>query len=85
VNNEQINIKEYEQSLQLLEAIRKRVEDGEVLSLIVMCEMANGDMQGGTTATQNQFAVAGYMLAWALRRLGFTQFDDVRMMLKGLQ
>ena len=80
-DNEQLNIKEYQESLQLLEAIKKDVENGSVLSVLILCEMADGSMKGGTTATQHQFAVAGYMLTWALRRLGFTTFEDIRMML----
>ncbi len=81
-DHEQLNIKEYRQALDLLEVIRKQVESGEVMSVLAICERVDGEMEGGTTATQNQFAVAGYMLTWAIRRLGFTNFDDVRMMLK---
>jgi hypothetical protein len=80
-DNEQLRIKEYDQAMSILDLARGKVERGEVVSMLMLCEMADGTMEGCTTATQNQFAVAGYMVTWALRRLGFTQFDDVRMML----
>jgi hypothetical protein len=82
MNVNELNIKEHSQALQLLDDFKQKVEAGEIMSLIVICEGTDGSMMGGTTATQNQFAVAGYMLSWAMRRLGFTTFDDVRMMAK---
>jgi hypothetical protein len=82
-NDEQLNIKEYAQALELLEIIKKDVEEGDIMSVLIVCERTDGQMQGGCTATQNQYAMAGYMLTWALKRLGFTSFNDVRMMLEG--
>lgn len=78
MSDEQLRIKEYSQALDLLEDFKKEVEAGNVMSLVIVAECTNGDMRGGTTATQNVYAVAGYMLAWALRRMSFTTFDDVR-------
>ena len=77
-DNEQLNIREYKQSLELLDHFRKRIESGEILSMLIVCEQADGSMCGGTTATQNQFAVAGYMQLWAMRRLGMVGYDDLR-------
>ena len=81
IYNEQLRIKEFHQAMDAIETLKKQVEAGEILSVLVVCERTDGEMQGVTTATQNTFAVAGYMLTWALRRLGFTNFNDVRMML----
>jgi hypothetical protein len=78
-----LNVKEYDQAIQLLDDFKRRVEEGEIISLLVICEGTDGGMLGGCTATQNQFSVAGYMLTWAIRRLGFTSFDDVRMVIAG--
>ena len=80
--NEQFQIKEFDQAISVLDAIRQGVEAGEIMSLTVVCETTDGQMRGACTATQNQFAVAGYMLTWALRRLGFAQHDDVRAFIK---
>lgn len=74
----QLGIVEYRQALELLEHFRERVERGEIMSVLIMCEMSDGSMSGGCTATQNVFGIAGLALAWAMRRLGFTSFDDVR-------
>jgi hypothetical protein len=82
MNLGELNIKEHEQAQQLLEDFKRRISSGEVMSLLIIAEGTDGSMMGGTTSTQNQFAVAGYMLSWAMRRLGFTTFDDVRMMAK---
>jgi hypothetical protein len=79
-SNEQLNISEFKEALDLLDAVREGVQRGEIMSVMVICEKTDGDLCGGNTATQNQFTVAGYMLTWALRRLGFTQFQDVRKM-----
>lgn len=83
MNNDQINIKEYQEAKDLIKELSDRVDRGEILSMLVLSEMTSGDMLGATTSTQNQFAVAGYMVLWAMRRLGLTTFDDVRMMMMG--
>lgn len=79
-NNEQLNIREFGQAVDLLDQFKGMVERGEVMSVLVICEGTDGSIFGGTTGTQNQYTLAGAMLSWALRRLGFTRFDDVRMM-----
>ena len=79
--NEQLRINEFHQAMDAIETLKKQVEAGEIMSVLMVCERTDGEMQGITTSTQNTFAVAGYMLTWALRRLGFTSFNDVRMML----
>jgi len=68
---QEFQIKEYGESMALIDELRKQVEAGEVLSVLFVAERTDGDLWGGCTSTQNVFALAGYMLAWALRRLGF--------------
>lgn len=82
-SRDQLNISEFRESLDLLSAIREGVERGEIMSIVVVCELTDGSLCGGTTATQNQFAVAGYLIKWAMRRLGFADHNDVRAMLGG--
>ena len=41
------------------------------MSLLLISERVDGTMWGGCTSTQNVFQVAGAMLSWALRRMGF--------------
>jgi hypothetical protein len=73
---EEFQIKEYREALELIEELRKQVEAGEVMSVLFVAERTDGQMWGGCTTTQNVFTVAGYMLAWALRRIGFIQKDE---------
>lgn len=82
MTNDQLKIVEYEQAKDLLSYFTEKVEAGEIMSLTIVSELTDGNMCGGTTDTQNQYAVAGYMLAWALRRLGFVDHGDVRMMME---
>ena len=82
MSKSQLNIAEYEQAQDLLGYFKEKVEAGEIVSMLVMVELADGNMCGGTTDTQNQYTTAGYMLTWALRRLGFADHDDVRMMME---
>lgn len=70
-----LKIKEYDQAIKLLDDIRAEVEAGNVMSVTIACETTGGELYGGCTATQNRFAVAGYMLAWAMERLGFANTD----------
>lgn len=67
-----MRIKEYDQAVKLLDDIRAEVEAGNILSVTIVCETTSGDLYGGCTATQNKFSVGGYLLAWAMDRLGFT-------------
>lgn len=67
----EFQIKEYTESLQLLEDLRAKVEEGEVMSILAVSEMSDGSMGGWSTSTQNIFAISGYMLAWAMLRMGF--------------
>jgi hypothetical protein len=83
MDNDQLRIREYEQALELIEAIKQDVLNGEILSVLIVCERSDGQMQGGTTATSNQYALCGYMFKWALNRMGFTTFSDVRNMIMG--
>lgn len=71
-------IKEYDQAIELLTTVLKEVEQGNIMSVLLLAETTDGAMFGATTATQNQFAVGGFMIAWALRRMGFTTFDDIK-------
>jgi hypothetical protein len=73
---EQFQIKEYRQSLELLDDLRARVERGEVLSILAVCELSGGDMAGLCTATDNVYALFGYALSWTMRRMGFVNERD---------
>lgn len=66
-------IKEYDEALQLIEELRAQVEAGEVMSVLFVAERTDGQMWGGCTSTQNVFALGGYMLSWALKRMGFVR------------
>jgi hypothetical protein len=68
---EEFRIKEYDQALKLIEDLRRQVEAGEILSVLFVAERVDDTMYGACTATQNVFAVAGYMLGWAMKRIGF--------------
>ncbi len=67
----ELNLKEYKEGGDLLEAFRVRLEAGELMSLLIVAERADGQMEGGCTTTQNVFTLAGYMLYWILQRIGF--------------
>lgn len=69
---EEFRIKEYDQAIKLLDDIKAEVEAGNILSVTVACETTSGDLFGGCTACQNVFQIAGYMIAWALERMHFT-------------
>lgn len=73
MENEQLQIKEYRQAMELLDYFKQRIESGEVMSMLIICEMTSGEMAGGTTATQNVYSLAGYMMTWLMRRLGFVE------------
>lgn len=68
---EQFQIKEYAESLQLLDELRAKVESGEVMSILAVSEMADGSMGGWSTSTQNVYSLYGYLLSWAMMRMGF--------------
>jgi hypothetical protein len=76
-----LKIQQFDESMQLLDYTREKLLQGEIMSLLIISELTSGDMEGSTTATENVFGVAGYMMAWAMRRMGFTQFRDVRKMI----
>jgi hypothetical protein len=76
--SKEFQIKEYDEALQLIEALREQVEAGEVLSVLFVSERTDGQMWGGCTSTQNVFALCGYMVYWALQRMGFVCNDAVR-------
>ena len=63
--------REYDDALEMLEEMKKKVENGEIISVLILAEQVDGCMFGSTTHTQNVFAVAGYMMLWAMKRLGF--------------
>lgn len=68
---QEFRIKEYDEALKLIDELREQVEAGEVMSVLFVSERTDGQMWGGCTSTQNVFALAGYMFAWAFRRMGF--------------
>lgn len=66
-------IREYDQAIELLDDMRKKVESGEIMSLLIMAERTDGCMEGACTASQQVFSMAGYMISWAMRRMGFVE------------
>jgi hypothetical protein len=68
---EEFQIKEYKESVQLLDDLRERVERGEVLSLLAVMELTDGTMAGVSTSTANVYALYGYLMSWGLLRMGF--------------
>jgi hypothetical protein len=68
---EEFQIKEYSESLRLIEDLREQVEAGEVMSVLFIVERTDGTLWGGSTSTQNVFQLAGAMFSWAMRRMGF--------------
>ena len=74
---EQFQIKEYAEALQLLDDLRAKVESGEVMSVLAVSELVDGSMGGWCTSTQNIFAISGYMLAWAMMRMGFVRDEKL--------
>ncbi len=68
---EHLRIKEYDQAIKLLDDVRAEVEAGNIMSIAIVCETTGGEMFGGCTASQNKFALAGYMIAWAMDRMDF--------------
>jgi hypothetical protein len=75
---EQFQIKEYAESLQLLDELRAKVESGEVMSILAVSEMADGSMGGWSTSTQNVYALYGYLLSWAMLRMGFVWDEKLK-------
>lgn len=75
---EQFRIKEYAESLQLLDDLRAQVESGEIMSILAVSEMADGTMRGWSTSTQNVYALYGYFLSWAMIRMGFVHDERLK-------
>lgn len=75
---EQLQIKEYAESLQLLDELRAKVEAGEVMSILAVSEMVDGSMGGWSTSTQNVYALYGYLLSWAMLRMGFMWSEKLK-------
>jgi hypothetical protein len=73
---EELRIKEYGEAVKLLDELRKMVEDGEVMSVLAVVEMADGGMGGMSTATSNVYALYGYLLSWAMIRMGFSHVEE---------
>jgi hypothetical protein len=69
--SEEFRIKEYDEMTALLDDYRKKLEEGNIISLLIMAERTDGQMEGGSSQTQNVFSVCGYALFWAMRRMGF--------------
>lgn len=72
-----LNLKEYDEMIELLDHVRADVEAGQLISILILSERVDGDLQGGCTSIQNAFAVAGYMLTWALHRIGFVRHENI--------
>lgn len=75
---EEFRIKEYDQAIKLIDELRGQVEAGEILSVLFLCERTDGHMWGGCTATQNVFSMCGYMMMWALKRIGFVHDETLK-------
>ena len=75
---ESYQIREYREALALLDYLKERVERGEVMSILAVCEDTDGTMSGSCTATQNTYAVFGYLLSWAMIRMGFVQDEKLK-------
>ncbi len=69
----ELMIKEYGEAIQLLEDLKKKVEAGELMSILAVGELTSGDMYGACTSSQNVFAMAGYMFSWSMMRMGFVR------------
>lgn len=68
---DELKIVEYEQGVKLLDDIRRELDAGEIMSIVIIAETTGGEVWSGCTRTQNVFMLAGAMLAWACSRLGF--------------
>ena len=75
----QYKIKEYDEALELIAELKRQVEAGEIMSVLCVTERTDVLMGGSCTSTQNVFAVGGYMMCWALKRMGFVQDDELRV------
>ena len=69
--------REYRECLELVTDLHGRVEKGEVVSILVVTEDSDGLMSGSSTSTENKYALFGYVLRWAMVRMGFV-CEDVK-------
>ena len=75
---ENFRIKEYDESIQLLDELRGQVERGEVMSILAIAERTDGGMQGSSTGTSNVYGLFGYMFSWGMMRMGFIQDEKLK-------
>ena len=74
----ELRIKEYDQAVELLDDLRRRLDLGEIMSILAVVECADGGMSGSCTATQNVYALYGYALSWAMARMGFLHSEELK-------
>ena len=75
---DEFQIKEYRESIQLLDDLRARVESGEIMTILAVAEMTDGSMAGWYTSTLNVFAMCGYIMSVAMIRMGFVQDEKLK-------
>lgn len=63
--------KNKEKVVELARGLVARAESGEIQSLCYVAERADGFYETGSTALENEFAVAGNLLSMGMRLMGF--------------
>ncbi len=58
--------------LQILDGLRQRAESNELLQLFIVIEDAEG-FSAEWSGSEDRFAIAGFVLASALTRMGFVR------------
>ncbi len=75
---EHMRIKEYDQSVKLLDQLREELDKGNIMSILIVAETTGGELWSGCTKTQNVYMLAGGLMSWAMTRLGFENNTQYR-------
>ena len=62
-------------ALEVLEDARKMVEEGKIVSVLIVVEEANGTITSTYQGTEDRFAQGGKLIKLGLSRLGFRSND----------
>ena len=65
------SVKVKKDALDILESVRKLVEEGKIVSVLIVVEEANGSITSHYQGIEDRFSQAGKLIRLGLRRLGF--------------
>jgi hypothetical protein len=60
-----------EKVIEMAKSLVAKAECGEIQSFCYVAERADENYESGSTALENEFAVAGYLMSMGMRLMGF--------------